>query len=73
MQMPGMGEQPSETTKMGTSKGITKMASAAAGEVFAQRWDDQKEELARMVVTREAAEIDLEYDALLANRRTLDA
>jgi FtsP/CotA-like multicopper oxidase with cupredoxin domain len=35
-------------------------------------WDDQKQELVRTIVTRRAAEVDVEYDALLANRRTLD-
>ena len=48
------------------------MSAAPPGEVFAQSWDDQKQELVRTVVTRKAAEVDVEYDALLANRRTLD-
>ena len=48
------------------------MTAAPPGEVFAQRWDDQKEELVGTVVKGKAAEVDVEYDALLANRRTLD-
>jgi FtsP/CotA-like multicopper oxidase with cupredoxin domain len=72
MQMPGAGEQSPETMKTDAPKGMAEMAAARPGEVFAQSWDDQKEELVRTAVTREAAEVDVEYDALLANRRTLD-
>jgi FtsP/CotA-like multicopper oxidase with cupredoxin domain len=72
MQMPGMGEQSSNTMKMDDTKKMSEMTAAPPGEVFAQRWDDQKEELVRTVVRRKAAEVDVEYDALLANRRTLD-
>ena len=72
MQMPGMGEESSNTIKMDDTKKMSEMTAAPPGEVFAQRWDDQKEELVRTVVRRKAAEVDVEYDALLANRRTLD-
>jgi FtsP/CotA-like multicopper oxidase with cupredoxin domain len=72
MQMPDMGEQSSKTMKMDDAKKMTAMAAAPSGEVFAQTWDAQKHELVRTVVTREPAEVDVEYDALLANRRTLD-
>jgi FtsP/CotA-like multicopper oxidase with cupredoxin domain len=72
MQMSGMGEQSSKTMKMDDAKKMKAMAAAPSGEVFAQTWDDQKQELLRTVVTREPAEVDVEYDALLANRRALD-
>jgi FtsP/CotA-like multicopper oxidase with cupredoxin domain len=72
MQMPGMGEQSSKTKKMDDAKKMAAMAASPPSEVFAQTWDDQKQELVRTVVTRERAEVDVEYDALLANRRTLD-
>jgi len=41
-------------------------------DVVAQKWDDQKQRLVRTVVQAPEAEIDVKYDALLANRRTLD-
>ena len=72
MQMPGMGGESSKTMKMDDAKKMTAMAAPPSGEVFAQTWDDQNQELVRTVVTREPAEVDVEYDALLANRRTLD-
>jgi len=71
MQMPSMGEQSSNPMKMNDAKKMTEMA-APPGEVFAQTWDDQKQELQRTVVTKRPAEVDVQYDALLANRRTLD-
>jgi FtsP/CotA-like multicopper oxidase with cupredoxin domain len=40
--------------------------------VVAQIWDDQKQILTRTVIRAPAAEIDVRYDALLANRRPLD-
>ncbi|MGA7215653.1 MAG: multicopper oxidase family protein [Terrimicrobiaceae bacterium] len=42
------------------------------GEVAAQKWDDQKQMLVRTFVRAPAAEVDVRYDALLANRHTLD-
>ncbi len=53
MQMSGMGEQSSKTMKMDDAKKMTAMAAAPSGEVFAQTWDDQNQELVRTVVTRE--------------------
>jgi hypothetical protein len=41
-------------------------------EVIAQKWDDQNESLVRTALRAPAAEVDVQYDALLANRRTLD-
>jgi FtsP/CotA-like multicopper oxidase with cupredoxin domain len=72
MQMSDMGEQSSKTMKMDDGKKVTATAAALSGEVYAQMWDDQNEKLVRAVVTRESAEVDVKYDALLANRRTLD-
>ena len=72
MQMSGMGGESSKAMKMDNAKKMTAMAAPPSGEVFAQTWDDQNQELVRTVVTREPAEVDVEYDALLANRRTLD-
>jgi FtsP/CotA-like multicopper oxidase with cupredoxin domain len=41
-------------------------------EVFAQKWDDQKQRLVRTALRAPEADIDVKYDVLLANRRTLD-
>jgi FtsP/CotA-like multicopper oxidase with cupredoxin domain len=48
------------------------MLASSPAEVIAQRWDDQKQRLVRTVVRAPEADIDVKYDALLANRRTLD-
>ena len=72
MQMPGTEDKSSTGMKMDGAKTMTEMSAAPPGEVFAQKWDDQKQELVRTVVPRPAAEVDVNYDALLANRRTLD-
>src|SRR5262249_23250844 len=48
------------------------MRASALGEIVAQKWDDQKQKLVRTVIRGAEAEIDVKYDALLANRRTLD-
>lgn len=48
------------------------MGASAPSEVVAQKWDDQKQRLVRTIVRAPEAEIDVKYDALLANRRTLD-
>jgi FtsP/CotA-like multicopper oxidase with cupredoxin domain len=48
------------------------MGTSLTAEVIAQKWDDQKQKLVRTVVKAPEAEIDVKYDALLANRRTLD-
>ena len=41
-------------------------------ELVAQKWDDQKQRLVRTILRAPEADIDVKYDALLANRRTLD-
>jgi len=48
------------------------MGGSAPSEVVAQKWDDQKQRLLRTIVRAPEAEIDVKYDALIANRRTLD-
>jgi FtsP/CotA-like multicopper oxidase with cupredoxin domain len=48
------------------------MGSSPPTEVIAQKWDGQKQRLVRTVLRAPEAEIDVKYDALLANRRTLD-
>lgn len=48
------------------------MGGSAPSEVIAQKWDGQKQRLIRTIVQAPEAEIDVKYDALLANRRTLD-
>src|SRR5215813_6927288 len=49
-----------------------KMGASAPTEVVAQKWDDQKQRLVRALVQAPEAEIDVKYDAQIANRRTLD-
>jgi FtsP/CotA-like multicopper oxidase with cupredoxin domain len=72
MQMPGMAEKSPAKMEMKDSETMPGMDAAEAGEVLAQKWAEQKQALARAVVQRPAAEVDVSYDALLANRRTLD-
>jgi FtsP/CotA-like multicopper oxidase with cupredoxin domain len=48
------------------------MGASAPTEVIAQKWDAQKQMLVRTIIQAPEAEIDVKYDALLANRRTLD-
>jgi FtsP/CotA-like multicopper oxidase with cupredoxin domain len=59
-----------ETTVSGKMSGS--MGGSAPNEVVAQKWDDQKQRLVRTVLRAPEADIDVRYDALLANRRTLD-
>src|SRR6266480_3125248 len=64
---PGKEKETGNSGKMSRSKG-----DSAPAEVIAQKWDDQKQTLVRTVLRAPEAEIDVRYDALLANRRTLD-
>jgi FtsP/CotA-like multicopper oxidase with cupredoxin domain len=64
---PGKQKETSNSGKMSGSKGDSPPA-----QVIAQKWDDQKQRLVRTVLRAPEAEIDVKYDALLANRRTLD-
>jgi len=74
MQSTGMKEsspqKKMETAASGKMSG--NMSRSSSSEVVAQKWDDQKQRLVRRTVQAPEAEIDVKYDALLANRRTLD-
>ena len=70
MQMPDM--KAGGKMKTSGSEKMPGMSASETAEVVAQKWDDQKQQLARAKVQRPAAEVDVNYDALLANRRTLD-
>jgi FtsP/CotA-like multicopper oxidase with cupredoxin domain len=59
-----------EATPSGKMSG--NMGGSAPKDVVAQKWDDQKQRLVRTIVRAPEAEIDVKYDALLANRRTPD-
>ena len=48
------------------------MDKPSPADVIAQKWDDRKQEFVRTILKAPEAEIDVKYDALLANRRTLD-
>jgi len=73
--MQSTGKEVSPEKKMGaeTSGKMSKnMSGSAPSEVVAQKWDDQKQRLVRTIIRAPEAEIDVKYDALIANRRTLD-
>jgi FtsP/CotA-like multicopper oxidase with cupredoxin domain len=59
-----------ESSNSGKVSGTT--GKSTLTEVVAQKWDDQNQRLVRTVLRAPEAEIDVKYDALLANRRTLD-
>src|SRR6266481_4619561 len=64
---PGKEKESGNSGKMSGSKG-----DSAPAQVIAQKWDDQKQRPVRTLLQAPEAEIDVKYDALLANRRTLD-
>jgi len=64
---PGKKREASTPGKM-----VGKMSESSPSDVIAQKWDDQKQRLVRTIRSAPEAEIDVKYDALLANRRTLD-
>jgi FtsP/CotA-like multicopper oxidase with cupredoxin domain len=67
------GETPGKKKEAITSGKMSgKMGNSSPTEVMAQKWDDQKQRLVRTVLRAPEAEIDVKYDALIANRRTLD-
>jgi len=73
----GLKEEKQPMSMEKGSKGETATTSAtmngsAGKELAAQKWDDQKQRLVRTLIRAPEAEIDVKYDALLANRRTLD-
>lgn len=66
------GGPPKKKMKTNSEKMSGGMGASAPTDVIAQKWDDQKQMLVRTIVRAPEAEIDVKYDALLANRRTLD-
>jgi len=48
------------------------MSKSSPAGVIAQKWDDKNQKFVRTVLQAPEAEIDVKYDALLANRHTLD-
>ena len=74
MQPAGMnGSAPEKKMKPAASAKMSgSMSPSAPKNVVAQKWDDQKLMLVRTIAQAPEAEIDVKYDALLANRRTLD-
>jgi len=74
MQTPNMKKdrpgKKSENTNSGKMSGS--MGKSTPAEVVGQKWDDQNQRLVRTVLRAPEAEIDVKYDAILANRRTLD-
>ena len=59
---------------MGGMSGMSGDAKPAAtlSPVFTQHWDETNSRLVRAMVNAAPANIDVKYDALLANRRTID-
>jgi len=74
MQTPNMKKEASGKKNEGSTSGkmSESMGKSSSSEVIAQKWDDQKQKLVRTVLKAPEAEIDVKYDALLANRRTVD-
>ena len=67
------GSSPEKKMKSSSSENMSgSMGRSAPKDVVAQKWDDQKQRLVRTTVQASEAEIDVKYDALLANRHTLD-
>src|SRR5262249_54074743 len=64
---PGKKSESSNSGKMSGSVG-----ESSPAEVVGQKWNDQNQRLVRTVLRAPDAEIDVKYDAILANRRTLD-
>jgi FtsP/CotA-like multicopper oxidase with cupredoxin domain len=74
MQSTGMKERSPEKKMEATDSGKMSgnMGGSTPSEVVAQKWDDHKQRLVRTIIRAPEAEIDVKYDALIANRRTLD-
>src|SRR5262249_35230877 len=74
MQSTGMKERSPEKKMEATAseKMSGNMGGSASSEVVAQKWDSQKQRLVRTTTRAPEAEVDVKYDALIANRRTLD-
>ena len=68
---------PTDAKPMGEMKGMAGMKSmkSSAGKepmVITQSWDEQTKRFTRGMTNAAPANIDVKYDALLANRRTID-
>src|SRR4029079_7947510 len=67
------GSSPEKKMRSASSEKMSgSMDRSAPKDVVAQNWDDQKQRLLRTTVQASEAEVDVKYDALLANRHTLD-
>ena len=66
------GSLPRKNMQTNAEKMSGGMGASVPTDVIAQKWDDQKQMLVRTIVRAPEAEIDVKYDALLANRRALD-
>jgi FtsP/CotA-like multicopper oxidase with cupredoxin domain len=66
------GSPPKKKMEINSEKMSGGMGASAPTDVIAQKWDDQRQMLVRTIVRAPEAEIDVKYDALIANRRTLD-
>jgi FtsP/CotA-like multicopper oxidase with cupredoxin domain len=66
------GNPPRKKMETTSEKMSGSMGASAPTEVNAQKWDDEKQMLVRTMIRTPEAEIDVKYDALIANRRTLD-
>ena len=64
---PGKKNEADNSKKMSGTKGTSSPA-----EVIAQKWNEQNQRFVRTVLRAPGAEIDVKYDALIADRRTLD-
>ena len=72
--MSGMSGYTKPMEGMGGMSGMSGDAKPAAtlSPVFTQHWDETNSRLVRAMVNAAPANIDVKYDALLANRRTID-
>src|SRR5262245_2509174 len=73
-QKPSMKENQRSKKKGPGSSGkmLGSMSKSSPADVIAQKWDAKNQKFVRTVLKAPDAEIDVKYDALLANRRTLD-
>src|SRR5436190_21150028 len=74
MQMASKKQNPAgkKMDVMDSGKMSGRKGDSSPVELVAQKWDDQKQRLVRTTLRAPEADIDVNYDALLANRRTLD-
>jgi FtsP/CotA-like multicopper oxidase with cupredoxin domain len=72
MQSSAMKESSPEKKMEASGKMPGNLDVLSRSKVVAQKWDDQKQRFVRTTVKAPEAEIDVKYDALLADRRALD-